>query len=66
MKLRLAAVLAPILLSGCASVMEGSDQGININTTGCEDSGVIICSVRNSKMPKITAASVSSKAQEAP
>ena len=49
MKLRLTAVLAPILLSGCASVMEGSDQGININTTGCEDSGVIICSVRNSE-----------------
>jgi len=38
-----------IFLSGCATVMEGSDQGLNINTTGCEESGIIICSVRNTK-----------------
>ncbi len=36
------------LVTGCASVMEGSDQVINVNTTGCEDSGTFICSVVNS------------------
>ena len=42
-------IFGVIFLSGCASVMEGSDQGLNINTTGCEESGTIICSVRNTK-----------------
>ena len=36
------------LVTGCASVIEGSDQVINVNTTGCEDSGAFICSVVNS------------------
>ena len=49
MKLRISIVLLLVFLTGCASIMEGSDQGININTTGCENSGVIICSVRNSE-----------------
>ena len=37
------------LATGCASVMEGSDHVINVNTTGCEDAGIIICTVMNSE-----------------
>ena len=37
------------LMSGCASVMEGSDQVININTTGCEEFEPMRCNVVNSE-----------------
>jgi hypothetical protein len=36
-----------LIASGCASVMEGSDQVINVSTTGCEESGTVICIVMN-------------------
>jgi len=37
------------LMAGCASVMEGSDQVININTTGCEEFEPMRCNVVNSE-----------------
>lgn len=49
MKVLFRVMVLAIFLPGCASVMEGGDQGININTTGCEESGLAICSVRNSE-----------------
>jgi hypothetical protein len=47
------------LVTGCASVMEGSDQVININTTGCEDSGTFICTVVNSDSSSVITAPAS-------
>jgi hypothetical protein len=35
-----------LLLSGCATVMEGSDQNINIQTLNCDDA-VVTCLVSN-------------------
>lgn len=35
------------ILGGCASVIEGGDQVININTTNCEEFGVMTCTVLN-------------------
>jgi len=42
-------LLAGLVLSitACASVMEGGDQVVNIQTTGCEDYGTIQCTVVN-------------------
>ena len=34
-------------LGGCATIMEGSDQAINVNTTGCEEQGTVICTLTN-------------------
>jgi hypothetical protein len=34
-------------LGGCATVMEGSDQSVNVNVTGCEDEGTVICTLTN-------------------
>ncbi|MDB4567933.1 hypothetical protein N9104_04150 [Pseudomonadales bacterium] len=34
-------------LGGCATIMEGSDQAVNVNTTGCETQGTIICTLIN-------------------
>ena len=50
--------------SGCASIMEGSDQVININTTGCEDSGVVVCTVRNSDGSSVITAPASTSVEK--
>lgn len=40
-------VLALISLGGCATVMEGNDQSIAINTVKCEEHGNPICTATN-------------------
>mgnify|MGYP003647116121 FL=1 len=52
------------LSAGCASVMEGSDHVININTTGCEDSGIKICTVMNSKGSSVITAPASTSVEK--
>jgi len=48
-KIRILGLLTLVFLStGCASIMKGGDQVINVNTSGCEGSGAIICTVMNS------------------
>ena len=44
--LLLALSVFALLLSGCATVMEGSDQNINIQTLNCDDA-VVTCMVSN-------------------
>jgi hypothetical protein len=41
------AVVIMLALTACASVMEGGDQVVNIQTTGCEEYGSINCTVVN-------------------
>ena len=53
-----------ILTSGCASIMEGSDHVININTAGCEDSGVKICTVMNSEGSSVITAPASTSVEK--
>ena len=36
-----------MFLGGCATVMEGSDQAVNVNTTGCEEQGTVVCTLSN-------------------
>ena len=46
--LRFSALLTILAtLSGCATVMEGSDQAVNVNVTGCEEQGTVICTLSN-------------------
>jgi len=40
-------ILAILLISGCASIMEGNDQTINVNTSGCEQFEPMRCTVSN-------------------
>ena len=54
-----------VLTTGCASIMEGSDHVININTTGCEDSGVKICTVVNSQSSSVITAPASTSVEKA-
>ena len=42
-------VLSLAFLGGCATIMEGSDQAVNVNTTVCETQGTIICTLMNKK-----------------
>ena len=47
---RLVGVLGFFVLAvttGCATVMEGSDQAVNVNTVNCEEYGAIICTLSN-------------------
>ncbi len=43
-------------LIGCATVIEGSDQAVNVNTTGCEEQGTVICTLRNNEGSSIITA----------
>jgi len=36
-----------MLGTGCATIMEGSDQAINVNTVNCEEYGAVICNLSN-------------------
>ena len=54
-----------ILLSGCASIMEGSDQTINVNTTGCEQLGPMRCNVTNSEGSSVLTAPASVSVEKA-
>lgn len=45
--LKYVSLLAMVAATGCASVIEGGDQTINVSTTGCEEHGVIQCSAVN-------------------
>jgi|TARA_B110000967_G_scaffold55549_2_gene56961 uncharacterized protein YceK len=54
-----------ILLSGCASVMEGSDQTVNVNTTGCEQLGPMRCNVTNSEGSSVLTAPASVAVEKA-
>lgn len=40
-------LLAMVAATGCATVIEGGDQTVNVSTTGCEEHGVIQCSAVN-------------------
>ena len=44
---RLSATTCLLFVTGCASIMEGGDQIVNIQTTGCEEHGLIQCTVVN-------------------
>lgn len=44
---KLSAVAMLLFVTGCASIMEGGDQIVNVQTTGCEDYGTIQCTVVN-------------------
>jgi hypothetical protein len=47
---QLAAVLslgALAFTTGCATIMEGSDQAINVNTVNCEEYGMVVCTLSN-------------------
>ena len=60
------ALLATVLLmSGCASIMEGSDQTININTTGCEQFEPMRCTASNSEGSSILTAPASVSIEKA-
>ena len=40
-------LLVALLVSGCASVIEGGDQVINVSVAGCEDHVDVTCTVTN-------------------
>ena len=42
----LISLLAMFAVSGCATIMEGSDQNINVQTLGCDDA-IVTCMVTN-------------------
>lgn len=47
MFMKLSAAVLLLFVAGCASIMEGGDQIVNVQTTGCEDYGAIQCTVVN-------------------
>lgn len=47
-KIQISAVATLIAMgSGCATVIEGGDQVINVSTTGCEEHGAMQCVAKN-------------------
>lgn len=44
---RFSAAILLLFVTGCASIMEGGDQIVNVQTTGCEEYGTIQCTVVN-------------------
>ena len=44
---RFSAAILLLLVTGCASIMEGGDQIVNVQTTGCEEYGTVQCTVVN-------------------
>ena len=54
-----------LFMSGCASVMEGNDQSINVNTTGCEHLEPMRCSVTNSEGSSVLTAPASVSVEKA-
>ena len=48
MKVFLGLVVTTVaLLGGCATVIEGGDQVVNVSTTGCEEYGSMQCTLQN-------------------
>ena len=65
MRITLLSLTSVLLLSGCATVMDGSDQSINVNTTGCEDYNPIVCTVSNSDGSSVITAPASVSVEKA-
>ena len=55
-------ILAILLISGCASIMEGNDQTINVNTSGCEQFEPMRCTVSNDSGSSVLTAPASDPA----
>ena len=52
------------LATGCATVMEGSDQSVNVNITGCEEYGTVTCTLTNSEGSVVITAPASANVEK--